>query len=214
MRWLLSGVVGILALIGIGASVSHYLMEPYNPGFLRFQVMTAFHVILGGIYLTLAPLQFVKRIRTRWLDYHRWAGRLLVAIGLVIGTTALFMGWVIPFSGWTESIYISIFGSLFLVSLWMGYRHVRAGNIALHREWMIRSFAVGLSIATMRVIFIPALVIAVNPSTQQIAMLSGLSFAAAFVVHAALAELWIRVTRKGAMVRRTPARATSGFQSR
>ena len=43
----------------------HYLQEPYNPGFIRFPTIVALHVILGGVYLMLAPLKFVKRIRSR-----------------------------------------------------------------------------------------------------------------------------------------------------
>lgn len=62
MRRLLGTLVGFLALVG--ASIFHYLVEPYNPGALQFPLLTAGHVILGGIYLALAPLQFVQGIRT------------------------------------------------------------------------------------------------------------------------------------------------------
>jgi uncharacterized membrane protein len=196
MRWLLGILVGFLALIGIGASVAHYMQEPYNPGFLEFPIMTALHVILGGIYLAFAPFQFVKRIRTRWLGYHRWAGRVLVAIGLVIGVTALFMGFMIPFSGWAESVVIGVFGGLFLIALVKGFVDIRAGRVAQHREWMTRAFAIGLSIATMRLIFIPALVLVGNPTDEQIATLSVMSFAVAFFLHALVAEIWIRRTRR------------------
>jgi hypothetical protein len=99
MRLPLGVVVGFLALVGVAASATHYLQEPYNPGFLRFPTIVALHVVLGGVYLALAPFQFVKRIRSRHLGYHRWVGRLLGAVGLVAGVTALFMGFVIPFSG-------------------------------------------------------------------------------------------------------------------
>jgi len=68
-------------------------------------------VVLGGIYLALAPLQFVRRLRSRHPGYHRWAGRGLVSIGLVVGATALFMGFVIPFSGWGERV-ISVFSAV------------------------------------------------------------------------------------------------------
>jgi uncharacterized membrane protein len=196
MRWLLSVAVAFLALIGIGASVMHYRQEPYNPGFLEFPVMTALHVILGGIYLAFAPFQFVKRIRTRWLNYHRWAGRLLVTIGLVIGVTALFMGFVIPFSGLAESVVIGAFGGLFLIALVKGFLDIRAGRVEQHREWMIRAFAIGLSIATMRLIFIPALMLIGNPTLEQATTLSIVSFTAAFCSHALAAEVWIRKTRR------------------
>ena len=63
VRRLLGVVVVFLALVGVGASAAHYLQEPYNPGFLEFPTIVALHVVLGGLYLALAPLQFVRRIR-------------------------------------------------------------------------------------------------------------------------------------------------------
>src|SRR5215203_7567715 len=152
MRWPLGAVVGFLAFIGIAASATHYLYEPYNPGFLDFPTVVALHVVLGGLYLALAPFQFVRRIRSRHLDYHRWAGRLLVSVGLAVGATALFMGLVIPKGGWPERVVIGLFGIVFLFALIRGFLHVRARRVALHREWMIRAFAVGLAIATTRLI--------------------------------------------------------------
>ena len=132
--WLLGVVVGFLVIVGVGASVAHYLQEPYNPGFLDFPTVVALHVVLGGLYLALAPFQFVRRIRSRHLAYHRRVGRLLVAIGVVVGVTALYMGLVIPFSGWPERVVVGLFGSLFLFALIKGFVHVRTGRVALHRE--------------------------------------------------------------------------------
>src|SRR5215207_3503988 len=103
-RWILAVTVGLLASIGVGASAAHYLQEPYNPGFLHFPILVALHVVLGGVYLALAPFQFVRRIRSRHLDYHRWAGRLLVSVGLAVGATALFMGLVIPKGGAAQGV--------------------------------------------------------------------------------------------------------------
>jgi len=206
VRWPLGGVVGFLALIGIGASATFYLREPYNPGFLEFPAIVALHVILGGLYLALAPFQFVKRIRSRHIGYHRRAGRVLVATGLVVGTTALFVGLVIPFSGWAERAIIGLFGGLFLFALFKGFVHVRAGRVALHREWMIRAFAIGLSIATQRLIFVPAFFLVADPTLEQTQAISAAAFLAAFVVHAGVAEAWIRLTRK----RRVPRASGTG----
>lgn len=204
MRRCLSVLVGILAVIGVGASAAYYMREPYNPGFLQFPAIAASHVILGAVYLALAPLQFVSRIRSRWLAYHRWAGRLLVAIGLVVGMTGLFIAWVIPFSGWWERVVIGFFGGLFLAALGKGFLHIRAGQMALHREWMIRALAIGLGIATTRLIMVPAAFVVfamahqrgTDPPLEQIAAISIASFALAFMLHSALAEAWIRRTRK------------------
>ena len=195
--WILAGTVGLLAFVGVGASAAHYFQEPYNPGFLDFPTVVALHVVLGGLYLALAPFQFVRRIRSRHLGYHRWAGRLLVSVGLAVGATALFMGLVIPKGGWPERVVIGLFGIVFLFALIRGFLHVRARRVALHREWMIRAFAVGLAIATARLIFFSALLITVaDPTEERFGMLLVVSLAVAFVLHASVAELWIRVTRR------------------
>src|SRR5215204_4392037 len=195
--WLLGVVVGFLVIVGVGASVAHYLQEPYNPGFLDFPTVVALHVVLGGVYLALASFQFVGRIRSRHLGYHRWAGRLLVCVGLVVGATALFMGLVIPKGGWPERAVIGLFGIVFLLALIRGFLYVRARRVALHREWMIRAFAVGLAIATTRLIFFPALLITMaDPTEERFGTLLVVALAVAFVLHASVAELWICVTRR------------------
>jgi len=81
------------------------------------------------------------------------------------------MGLVIPIAGWIERGYISVFGVLFLVPLVKGFVHVRAGKVALHREWMIRAFAIGLAVVTQRLIFIPALLAVADPTQGPVAPL-------------------------------------------
>jgi Predicted membrane protein (DUF2306) len=193
-RLMLIMVAG-LAAFGVAAAVVHFLVEPYNPGFAEYPLVTWTHVVLGAVYLTFAPVQLIGRIRARAIGYHRWAGRLLVSIGVLVGFSALFLGLVVPFSGHPERIVIGIFGGFFLISLVLGYIRVTQGRIGEHREWMLRALAIGLSVATMRALFIPALMIAGNPSNDQIAMLSVGSFTVAFLLHAAAAEWWIRWTR-------------------
>jgi uncharacterized membrane protein len=187
-------IVGFLAIVGMSASAAHYFLPTTNPGFLIFPLIVALHVIMGGIYLAIGPFQFVPRIRSRWLNYHRWTGRLLVAAGLIVGTTGLFMAWIIPFAGWSERVIMGCFGLLFLVALSKGFLHIRAGRIMQHREWMIRAFAIGLGIATQRLILIPTL-IALGPSEQNAVVLSQLANLLAFPAHILFAEFWIRTTR-------------------
>jgi hypothetical protein len=62
---LLGVAIGFLTLVGVGASATHYLQEPYNPGFPKFPTIVALHMVLGGVYPVLVPFQFVKRIRSQ-----------------------------------------------------------------------------------------------------------------------------------------------------
>jgi len=189
-------LVAFLAMSGVGAAVFFFLREPTNEQFLIYPNITLLHVVPGGIYLALAPLQFLGRIRSRWLNYHRWAGRFLASTGLVLGVAAVFIALVIPFSGRWEQVINGFFGTLFIFSLVKGVVYIRAGQIDLHREWMIRAFAIGLSIATMRLLFVPALIIVGNPARSQIEMLSIASFGVAFFLHCSFAEYWIRRSRR------------------
>ncbi len=189
-------LVAFLATSGVGAAVFFFLREPANEQFLIYPNITLLHVVPGGIYLALAPLQFLGRIRSRWLNYHRWAGRFLASTGLVLGVAAVFIALVIPFSGRWEQVINGFFGTLFVFSLVKGVVYIRAGQIDLHREWMIRAFAIGLSIATMRLLFVPALIIVGNPTRSQIEMLSIASFGVAFFLHCSFAEYWIRRSRR------------------
>lgn len=61
--------------------------------------MTYVHVILGAGYLVFGLLQFSSALRRRYLAYHRWAGRLLVTIGIVMALAGMYFGLVMPFRG-------------------------------------------------------------------------------------------------------------------
>jgi len=199
--WLMTTVVAILAVVGVGSGIAHFLRGPTNPGFLEYPNLVKTHAALGAVYLALAPFQFLTRVRSRWIGYHRIAGRVLTSIGLVIGLSAIFIGLFIPFSGLPEQIIISIFGVFYVTSLVKGFLCIRSKKIAEHREWMIRAFSIGLSIATMRLVFIPALIfIGADDATAR--TLSIVSFSITLPLHAVVAELWIRHTRK-----RTPVSA-------
>ncbi len=184
------------AILGVGSAVFHYLRPPYNEGFLRFPTIVNLHVVLGAAYLVFGVFQFAPFIRKRWPRYHRWAGRALLSAAVIIGGSALFMGLVIPFSGFPEQVVMGFFGVFFLLSVITGFVHARAKRFAEHREWMIRAYALGSAIVTMRLIFIPLLIINKVSSAEITALYSIGSFTVAFIVHALVAETWIRMTRR------------------
>lgn len=187
-----------LALLGVAASLEHLIVgDHYNPGFIEHPSLMRAHVTLGAVYLALALPQFLPGLRARRPRLHRAFGRLAVAAGLVAGLTAVAIGIAFPFSGFSETAVTLPFALLFLVSLGRGIWLARGRNFAKHREWMIRALAVGTSIATMRLVFVPALLLLGEPTDERARELSTQSFAIAFALHVAVAEYWIRRTRRG-----------------
>ena len=71
------------------------------------------------------------------------------------------------------------------------YLSIRARNIGAHREWMIRSWALMLAIATERTF----LGILLATTDVDMAVLFGTTFWMAGVVNIAAAAVWINLTR-------------------
>ncbi|MEM9496212.1 MAG: DUF2306 domain-containing protein [Pseudomonadota bacterium] len=188
-------VVTAIVLFGIAFTAAHFIQPPYNDRFDEHPVIVKIHVIFGIFYLVAGAFQFSPWLRRRFIQYHRAAGRLLAAAALVIGASAIFIGLVIPFSGRAEQMIITVFGAYYLFSIVAAIICIRTGQIDAHREWMIRAYAIGSSIVTMRLIFIPLLIATGAPSREMVADLSIASFTLAFVLHAALAEWWLSYTR-------------------
>lgn len=156
------------------------------------------HVIPGALILLLAPLQFSGIIRRRWLPYHRWSGRLILVAVWICGSAALAFGLLVPFGGMPERIATAIFGSLFLYFPGRGWRAIREGDVAQHREWMLRMYGLALAIALIRLI--GALLLWVTPVGAREGF--NWSFWGGFSLMLVLTEFWIRRTR---VVHRPPA---------
>src|SRR5215831_8531372 len=52
--------------------------------------------------------------------------------------------------GTDEKAAIALFGTFFLISLAKALWHALRREFAQHREWMIRGYAIGLAVATIR----------------------------------------------------------------
>jgi uncharacterized membrane protein len=160
----------------------------------RHPIVTRLHTIGGAVFLLLAPLQFMAPVRRRFVRLHRWTGRTLLGIGLLITINGLFFALLMPIAGPLESIGVSLAGGLFLFSMGRAFLAIRSGDVERHREWMIRAFAVAIGISTVRVVgggIDPAL----TPYGYSPSQLLGLSLWVGWLLTVAAAEIWIRRSR-------------------
>jgi H+/Cl- antiporter ClcA len=99
--------------------------------------------------------------------------------------------------GLDEKAAIMLFGSFFLVALAKALRHVMRREFGQHREWMIRGYATGLAVATIRPImgtfFAAAVLRGHAPEPRDF---FGIAFWIGFTMQAIVAEIWIAYTRK------------------
>src|SRR3989440_3399675 len=164
--------------------------------FAHFPILTLIHIAPGLLFMTLGPLQFSSTIRANYLRWHRLSGRIFVACGVVIGTSALVMSFGMPaIGGFNQAAATTLFATFFLFALCKAFWHIRRREIMLHREWMIRAFSVGLAVATIRPI------IGMFFATSRFSGLTpheffGTGFWIGFVLHLIAAETWIHATTR------------------
>jgi hypothetical protein len=112
-------------------------------------LLTGGHVLSGLVLALSIPVQLSARVRRRYPRIHRWLGRFLLVVGLLVGLSAYGMMFA-PVGGWLETSATSIYGTAFLGTLVMAWWHIRRGDVTRHREWMLRAVGIVLGIATTR----------------------------------------------------------------
>ena len=174
--------------------------------FARDAVLTMIHIVPGLLFMILGPFQFSKSIRARHLQWHRWNGRILVTCGLIIGISALLMSFTMQsIGGVNQAAATILFALFFLFALSKAVWHISRRETILHRQWMIRAYAIGLAVATIRPII--GIFFATGPlSGLTPTQFFGTAFWIGFVLHLIAAEAWIQRTM--------PREATPSLPSR
>lgn len=114
--------------------------------------MTAFYIHISSSILVVfaGPFQFVKAVRQKFTPVHRYLGRIYVgAILLLAAPSGLYMA-VYANGGLGSQVGFSILSVLWFAFTLLAYLRVREGNIAAHRQWMLRSYALAFSAVTLR----------------------------------------------------------------
>jgi uncharacterized membrane protein len=153
--------------------------------------MTLVHILPGALFLAFGFLQFSSRIRARWIAFHRWSGRVLIAAACILIVPAMLFGVLTPYGGTGEAIAIALFGTLFVVFLAMGFAAIRRGDVTRHRAWMTRAFAIAVGVSTERALF-GFLDAFLTPAGFRPPVIFTISIWMAWIMTAGVAELWLR----------------------
>jgi uncharacterized membrane protein len=156
-RWVPVGLVALAAipvLGGTGRLVELLGGPAVLPADLRFAASPAplvVHVVAAVVYAVLGAFQFSASLRRRRPRWHRRAGRLLVVLGLAVALSGLWMTLLYPRKeGTGELLYLFrlIASSGMGISVVLGLAAIRRRDIARHRAWMTRAYALALGAGT------------------------------------------------------------------
>ena len=182
-------------------------ITPANARFFGAPLPVVLHILGAAVYALLGAFQFAPAFRRRRPGWHRVAGRLLVAGGLLVGLSALWMTLFYPGANGTGELLYALrllFGSAMVASIVLGFAAIRRGDVKRHRAWMMRAYAIGLGAGTQVLTLAAGAMIGGPPSDLSRALLMG----AAWGINLAVAEWAIR-RQPAPRARRAAARAAA-----
>ena len=154
LLWLCLGVTTLFVFI-----TSEVLLATDYPMYhsYRLQVIADRHLLIphtlsGTIALLAGPIQFSTRFRQRHLQFHRVLGRIYVVCVFVGSFTGIALAAGRPgFPG------TSMQAAAWMVCTTAAFITARNRQIAVHRQWMARSYAVTFTFVSSRVLnLVPA----------------------------------------------------------
>lgn len=181
-------VAGTVRLVQLG-SVAPITLE--NARFFAAPLPVVLHILSAILFSVLGALQFSTTLRQRSPKWHRVSGRIVVLTGIFVALSGLWMTVVyfIPPELQGGLLYgARVFVSVsMLFSIYWAVAAVMRRDIAMHRAWMIRAYALGQGAGMQVVVLLPWMLLIGMPSIWQRDVL----MSAAWVINLLVAELVI-----------------------
>lgn len=192
-------VMGVMRLAQFGGAAA---ATADSARFFASPGPVAVHIVSVLTYGVLGAFQFPPGLRRRNPEWHRAAGRLLVACGLVAAMSALWMTLFYPrgiepparFDGpWLDAIRL-LAATAMALCLGLGLAAALRRDIPHHSAWMMRAYAIGLGAGTQVLTHLPWFLF---PSVQG-ELARTLCMGAGWALNLALAEWLIARGRRAA----------------
>jgi uncharacterized membrane protein len=200
--WLVPTALIVLSFIPFAAGAVRVVelasgaeITPENARFVAVPLPVVLHILSASLFCILGAFQFAPGFRRRRPGWHRLAGRLLVLCGLAAGLSGLWMTQFYPLYPQLQRELLyglrMLFGSGMVVSIALGLAAILRREIAQHRAWMIRGYAIGQGAGTQALVGLPWILIFGKPSEFDNALMMGFCW----IVNIAVAEWIIRRNR-------------------
>lgn len=172
-----------------------------NPRLTASPVPLVVHIISALTYAVLGAFQFSAALRRGRPGWHRVAGRVLVVLGLAVAFSALCLTLSYPRQPGTGAlafVFRLAFGSGMAASIILGFTAIRRGDVARHRAWMTRAYALALGAGTQ--VFTQGIGKAVFGTSE---LTTDLCLGAGWAINLAVAEYVIRRPARRRAITRT-----------
>jgi len=108
------------------------------------------HVLFGSLAIGLGSLQFRRALLLRRRRLHRTLGKIYLVSAMLTGVAGLYMA-AYSFGGWITHAGFGLLAVALLTSTTTAYRAIKRRDVAVHRRWMLRSYALIFAAVTLRI---------------------------------------------------------------
>jgi uncharacterized membrane protein len=189
------------ALAYLPATPEAYGFVEQIPVYREHRAWLLVHIVCGALALTGGTLQLIILATRSPGPLHRWTGRVYVLSVMAGGIAGLPLAWI-AWGGIANTVAFGLLAVLWMFTTLQAMRAIRRGEVANHRAWIARSFALTLAGVTLR-------------AELGLLQLMGLSFEAAYRIAPwscwvlnLLALEWLRATRRATVNARAEAAAS------
>ncbi|MDO8775885.1 MAG: DUF2306 domain-containing protein [Burkholderiaceae bacterium] len=183
-----AGIARLVGLVGnpaINSEIARFVAAP-------FPVIV--HILSVSLFSLFGALQLSAGLRQRLLQWHRVSGRIVVASGIFAALTGLWMTVMYPIppelqGGLLYAVRVFV-GVAMLLSFFLAVAAVKRGDIATHRAWMIRAFALGQGAGMQVVVLLPWMLLIGKPSMLQRDALMSLAWLINLLVAEMVIQRW------------------------
>jgi uncharacterized membrane protein len=112
------------------------------------------HAVAGSTALLVGPWQLSDSLRAMYPRVHRWLGRIYIAAALVAWLLAVFLMPTVT-TGLPAASAFFLAGVCWIGFAALGLLAIRRRDMKAHRRWMLRSYAMAFTAATVHLYFHP-----------------------------------------------------------
>ncbi len=125
-----------------------YVPENFKRGFFDSKIWFIGHIAGASAALLLGPLQFWKNFRTKYMKYHRIAGKIFIIGSLIAAVCAFRINLMYDCKPCRVSL--GILSVIWLACTAAAWWAIKNKNIKAHRQFMVRSYTAALAFVFIR----------------------------------------------------------------